>query len=705
MSKPVALSQIPRPKTPEKYDRRRQEESFQALERDIGQKHDKRSDLVLTPGKRLVLSDAGLNTQYAIGISGGLLTLTDYVTGAAGTFLIDWESVDGLSEQLLLLEAGYEAADDVVTSAFISADAVVASDAASARATLSTTLTAAYEAADSSVASGAVTYTDSVVATEAGVRASADSALEAAYQAADSSLTTAYIAADSVVASSADSANAALSTTLTAAYQAADASVSGAANTYTDSAVAGEAGARASADSTLLAGYQSGDTAAIASANTFTITEVAAEAAVRSSQISTVTAQSTSANRNLMPYPSGGGNYEQASELGWSQSVSNGSGLYQGYWSPYGGNLYEEYWVSGYSNANTIYYIFSIPVTWGGYYTISATGQAYALEGVFVHIKSRENGVDTAYSPSHVLNGSRFSETVNAPSGSDELQIVIGIPAQTKSGYCNFNIWQIKVEAGSIATAFSEEESVSVLKSETSILQDAFVDPTTGKAIARLALEASASGGTPARFSLYSDSEGTANVALEAPFIYFGDNTVFEDTYNSFYTEDSGVRNRFGGPFPASGDILHWFGPDSVALDSETKTNGHWAMATDGKVYYGSAELGGSGGPLTISFTGTMSDTVTGPSSSTVTLAGVTAVPAGGSGTYTHSWQFLTESGSVASFGFTSGTSVAAVSGQLTGCPSYFEHNFSLIYTVTDTVSGESLQRTLAYTFISESGA
>lgn len=138
-----------RPKSGDKYNRRVAEQTSQAFERDLQQKYDKRSHLYLSPGKELVITSDDLQFQYGVGIkANGQLRLKNMATGVDGTFLIDWESVEGLSQQLANLEAGYEADDSAITSAYLAADAIVASDAESARAALSTTLTTSYTAAD-----------------------------------------------------------------------------------------------------------------------------------------------------------------------------------------------------------------------------------------------------------------------------------------------------------------------------------------------------------------------------------------------------------------------------------------------------------------------------------------------------------------------------------------------------------------------------
>lgn len=55
----------------------------------------------------------------------------------------------------------------------------------------------------------------------------------------------------------------------------------------------------------------------------------------------------------------------------------------------------------------------------------------------------------------------------------------------------------------------------------------------------------------------------------------------------------SGRRLTIGPGFGVSNGLVLWFGPNTVALTSMSRTNGYFALGTDGKVYYGSAELGG----------------------------------------------------------------------------------------------------------------
>jgi len=131
-------------------------------------------------------------------------------------------------QNIVQLQTDYTAADGAVSSAYITADAVVAADASGARATLSTTLVAAYEAADSAI-QGQVTTNAASIVTEQSVRASGDAAnassittLEAAYEAADSAIqgqvttNAASIVTEESARASGDSANASSITTLEA---------------------------------------------------------------------------------------------------------------------------------------------------------------------------------------------------------------------------------------------------------------------------------------------------------------------------------------------------------------------------------------------------------------------------------------------------------------------------------------------------------
>jgi hypothetical protein len=166
-----------------------------------------------------------------------------------------------------------------------------------------------------------------------------------------------------------------------------------------------------------------------------------------------------------------------------------------------------------------------------------------------------------------------------------------------------------------------------------------------GNLLARYAIAVDG-GGAGAFFSLEDGTSAPSNIILSATDIVLdgdainlGSDTEFETTDNTFITETGGYRYRYGGPFGASDDILQWFGADSVSQGSETKTNGIFALAIDGKVYYGAAELG-TGNPLTVT-TSLDQSTYVGSVSPQVT-ASVTITASGGVSPYSYAWTKVT---------------------------------------------------------------
>lgn len=62
-------------------------------------------------------------------------------------------------------------------------------------------------------------------------------------------------------------------------------------------------------------------------------------------------------------------------------------------------------------------------------------------------------------------------------------------------------------------------------------------------------------------------------------------------TAGSLSLTSAGYVVYHGAGFGASSDLIMWFGSSGTAKASATKTNGIFALATDGKVYFGSAEI------------------------------------------------------------------------------------------------------------------
>lgn len=127
-------------------------------------------------------------------------------------------------------------------------------------------------------------------------------------------------------------------------------------------------------------------------------------------------------------------------------------------------------------------------------------------------------------------------------------------------------------------------------------------------------------------------------INLEAKAINFGSATTYEDTKHTFYTVGGSYRYRSNGPFGVSSDLLLWYGPTSVALNSETKTNGIFALATDGKFYYGSGEL-----TNVLSYYGTHDGPAVGSrfGAGSVSSSLVTITPHNGSGPYYYRYTML----------------------------------------------------------------
>lgn len=125
------------------------------------------------------------------------------------------------------------------------------------------------------------------------------------------------------------------------------------------------------------------------------------------------------------------------------------------------------------------------------------------------------------------------------------------------------------------------QSNASGLSATVSSQGTTLVDHTNKLAVARFVLEAVASGALPARFSLYSDSQGTSAAALSAANIYFGDNTVFNDATDTLRTVTGSTASvmAWGSPFGTAADLLWWVGPSSIGLSSMSRANAYFYLA------------------------------------------------------------------------------------------------------------------------------
>lgn len=506
------FSEIPRPRLTDEYDKAIVERSLQSVEQDLVNKFDRRTDLILEAGKSLVISSDASAARFALGINAsGLLAVTDYATGVVGDFVIDWQDVSGLSQQLANLQSAYETADGSLTSAYISADAVVAANADAANATLSATLTAA------------------------------DDALQANIDTEQS----ARIAGDAAEAAARESVSARLDLTGTR-----NMALNGMFNRGKDDW-----------------------------GNVESFTHVL-----------------------------------ESSENRWSINLY---GLAQGVRYPFTDMPIPDWKAETYAIQMEAYMYHPSGDLSMRIYVEHFDGTSWVFAG---NIGNVSNG-----GPVGLYKG-----TVSIPAGSSQLRTVAActVGASAADGTSSFTITGLMVHRWQgHYIPINDGAGAQVQGADVSVLKQAFVG-SDGKALARLALTAAASG-NPALLELL-DGDGGSSIALKAAKIFFGSSTVFEDTHNTFYTGSGGYRYRDRGPFGASSDLLIWYGPTSVALNSETKTNGVFAVATDGGFY---------GGPLA----GVTSDVDRLQATTFAGVGGTTSTatlePQGGSGSYTVTWE------------------------------------------------------------------
>ena len=173
------------------------------------------------------------------------------------------------------------------------------------------------------------------------------------------------------------------------------------------------------------------------------------------------------------------------------------------------------------------------------------------------------------------FGGVRRAVTVTPPSNATSAAVrvfgenVSGLPAN------GMGVRQLKVEVGSSATVWRDDKTIGALSSSITQHSLAITDLENQQALASWSVIANASGGKPARIGLTSSSLGSF-VALDAPFIFWGDNTVFDDATDTLQTT-VGPNIRvlaFGAPFGASENLLEWWGPSSIAIGSMTTANG-----------------------------------------------------------------------------------------------------------------------------------
>lgn len=587
-----------------------------------------------------------------------------------------------LATRTLTLETDvYDATTGLATKASITYVDTVESTLEGSIATSASTITAAYTAADSALQTdintrATISYVDSVETTLEGSIASSASTLTAAYEAADSTLQTdintrATSTELSTVESTLEGAIASSASTLTAAYEAGDASLLSDINDVADDV---------SDLTTVVSSKASVSELAAAEA-----TAAAATAALETSVDASLGAINV-AGHNFAPNPTMNDKIQQYTALpdgwdniaysggsGWAYAIGKGKDTSPDIfseWFPkdvYGIAIYK----SG-SNDNTYADLrsdwFYAPVFEKELFLSIYSGSHRNSNILYCELE-RFDGGSVNWSA-----GVDFSNQINKEQGSSEANygyaggkrqwiktpILSGSLTTTYTGRIRYLLrTQADTTVSNPTSLFAfwhspkceskqlDEQTTpspytpatdTVTSASVRTLVQAFVK-ADGTAYAGIRQVAEASGSTPARFELTS-ADGTSSVLFDADTIYFGEDTYFETTYNTFVTDSgSSWRKRYGAPFPASGDLVEWFGPSSVALNSETRTNGYWAVGTDGKIYYGNAELNTGSAGFSASFSGTFVRYAA--SAQTVNWSDIVTTPANGSGSYSYSWSHV----------------------------------------------------------------
>jgi hypothetical protein len=404
---------------------------------------------------------------------------------------------------------------------------------------------------------------------------------------------------------------------------------------------------------------------------------IATESAARAATDTTISAKIDAPNQNLMVYPSGLGNLASANALGWTLlNFATYSGVCrQQDWAPRGGKEYYCEWASGFNSvggaAQILYY--DIPVGEGGAYTLSlhSTIPFNVTAQIYMQHLNAARDADTTVSSTGFTSlaaTGRYSITSTGNSSTRWLRLWLYYPEQNVTGYAAHAFRQIKVEVGSTATIYSEE-AVGISNTAAVITNAEAIVTTDGKLSASYALTVDGGGRiasmkllsngttsdvkfTASTFSIYN---GTTD---EAPFVVEGGvvkaKKVQAATLSAISADlgtiTAGQLNltsgsyvvRHGAGFGASSDLVLWYGLSSTAIGSATKTNGVFALATDGKVYYGASELGAPVPQLSLDTVGLQVDLQTWPTDAQVNF---TLTASGGKTPYTYAATKLSASG------------------------------------------------------------
>ena len=330
----------------------------------------------------------------------------------------------------------------------------------------------------------------------------------------DASLRDAHAAVVSEAAAraSADSAQASQISGLDARLGTAEAGVASNA-----SAIATESSARSSQFSGLDARLGTAEAGVASNASA-----IASESSARASAISGVEAR-LNVKKNLFPDPSADRN------IPWTAQGALG----RGFWTDFGGNHWSMRWASGKPDAGDVFSWIDIPVSWGGQFVFSAWMAAQTCEGTLyiealnaskVNIGSGQSILLNAQAPAPLfLAEHRYSAVSTFPPETRFVRLVARVRVNAPTAQDTyFAFRQIKLEPGSVHTAFSDDASLSEAHAAVTDVSEA-VATLEGQSATRLqTVQAGAAFAGIQFVALDQNGNPTSDIRLAAQIVAFG---------------------------------------------------------------------------------------------------------------------------------------------------------------------------------------
>lgn len=199
---------------------------------------------------------------------------------------------------------------------------------------------------------------------------------------------------------------------------------------------------------------------------------------------------------------------------------------------------------------------------------------------------------------------SRVKTTFTLPTGLGINRVYGRLIAYPNGGTITaLGIRQAKIESGPTATAYTSEAGNTALAAQLNITASVAADAQTRLSTVRFDVTGGAGGDPFQIFARADNSTSTAGlIATEINFANVVGGTIVKAMKliggEVFFMRpiyiDVGGRRLLVGP---GSDWVLWFGPNTINAAAATRTNGYFCLGTDGKVYYGNAELAG-GSPL-----------------------------------------------------------------------------------------------------------